>query len=82
MGVLLSHIDLGPALYGLIMWAGLFIMLYKLLNRRFLSFAVDIAVFYIVFKLHGGTQAGGFAAMICALFAGLTFPFMLRRRFS
>lgn len=79
MNVLLSHLDLGPVLYGLLMFAGLLIMFWKFNTGRWLSLAIDAGVFWLVFSLHGGSMAGGFAAMICALLAGLFIPFMLRR---
>jgi hypothetical protein len=71
--------DLMPVLYGCIMFFGLGMMLYKLLAGSWVSLAVDVVVFSLVFKLHGGTMSGGFAAMICALLAGLFFPFMIRK---
>lgn len=79
MNVLLSHIDFGPLLYGVVMFIGLWVMYYKLASGRWLSFFIDVAVFALVFKLHGGTMAGGFSAMIAALLAGLVFPMLIRR---
>lgn len=79
MNVLLSHIDWGPVIYGVLMFIGLWVMYYKLVNGKWLSLAIDIGVFWLVFKLHGGSMAGGFAAMICAMLAGMVFPFLLKR---
>jgi hypothetical protein len=79
MNVLLSHFDLMPIFYGILMFAGIAIMLYKLLHGSWVSLIIDVVVFMLVFRLHGGTMAGGFAAMICAMLAGLIFPLMLRR---
>lgn len=79
MNVLLSHIDWGPFVYGVIMFLGLLVMWAKLIRGAWLSLFIDISVFILVFKLHGGTMAGGFAAMICAMLAGLVFPYLLRR---
>ena len=80
MNVNLLHGDVLPAIYGLIMFLGLLVMLIKYLRGNWLSLAVDIGVFALVFKLHGGSMAGGFSAMIAALLAGVVFPFFLRRR--
>lgn len=79
MNVLLGHIDWGPVMYGLLMFAGLLVMWAKLVNGKWLSLFIDISVFALVFKLHGGTMAGGFAAMICAMLAGMVFPWLIRR---
>lgn len=79
MNVLLSHIDWGPIVYGLVIFVGLLIMWFKLINGRFLSLFIDIGVFWLVFTLHGGTMTGGFAATIAALLAGTVFPMLIRR---
>ena len=76
----LSHIDLGAMVYGVIMFIGLWIMFIKLIKFKILSLIIDIAVFTLVFRLHGGTMMGGFSAMICAMLAGLVFPIMLRSK--
>ena len=80
MDIFLRHLDLGPLLYGLIMFVGLLVVWWKITRSMWLSVAIDIAVFVVVFKLHGGTMQGGFAAMIAALLAGLVFPMMLRNK--
>lgn len=78
MNIFLGHMDHGPLVYGVFMFIGMFIMFFKVLAGYWLSFAIDIAVFWLVFQLHGGSMAGGFAAMICAMLAGLIFPIMLK----
>lgn len=79
MNVLLSHIDWGPIVYGLVIFIGLLVMWYKLVTGRILSLLIDIGVFWLVFVLHGGTMTGGFAATVAALLAGTFFPFLIRR---
>lgn len=77
MGVLLSHMDLMPLFYGVIMFLGIWSMWHKLTTGRIAAFLIEFGVFSLVFSLHGGTMAGGFAAMIAALIAGSVLP---RRR--
>jgi hypothetical protein len=79
MMISLAHFDLGPLIYGVVMFFGIAIIWWKLTSGRWLSFVVDICVFTLVFTLHGGTMAGGFAAMVAALLAGLFLPSMMRR---
>ena len=79
MDVFFSHIDFLPLLYGLVIYVGLAIMWGKLARGQFLSVAIDVAVFYLVFKLHGHSMTGGFAATVAALLAGVTFPMIFRR---
>ena len=75
----LGHVDLTPLVYGLVICCGIFSMWWKLTHGRWLTFAVEASVFALVFKLHGGTMAGGFAATVAALLAGLIIPWTLRR---
>lgn len=82
MNMLLSHIDLAPLFYGIVMFFGLLVMAWKATSGRWLGLAIDVAVFALVFKLHGGTMAGGFSAMVAALLAGLIFPMLLFGRRS
>ena len=74
----LGHIDIGPLIYGVVIFLGLYSMWWKLTHGRFLGFIVELVVFILVFKLHGGTMAGGFAATVAALLAGVIIPFTLR----
>lgn len=74
----LGHIDMGPLLYGVVIFLGLYSMWWKLTHKRLLGFIVELTVFILVFKLHGGTMAGGFAATVAALIAGVVIPFTLR----
>lgn len=74
--------SLEPILYGVVIFTGLLITLNKLLNAQFLSFTCDIAIFWLVFTLHGHSMTGGFAATIAALLAGLFFPALIRRKFK
>ncbi len=68
----LGHIDMMPLFYGVIMFIGIWSMWHKLTRGHFGSFAGEVGVFVLVFTLHGGSMAGGFAAMIAALIAGNT----------
>lgn len=74
----LGHIDIGPLIYGIVIFLGLYSMWWKLTHGRLLGFIVELVVFVVVFKLHGGTMAGGFAATVAALIAGIVIPFTLR----
>jgi hypothetical protein len=59
-----------PLFYGVIMFLGIWSMYHKLTSGQLLKFTIELSVFSLVFWLHGGTMAGGFSAMICALLAG------------
>lgn len=78
MNINLLHGDLLPVAYGLIMFLGLLTMFVKFLYGKWTSLFIDVGVFALVFHLHGGSMAGGFAAMIAALLAGLVFPYLRR----
>ena len=76
----LAHFDATPLIYGVVIFFGLWSMFEKLLRGYFIAFAIEAFVFWLVFKLHGGTMAGGFAATIAALMAGVIFPWLIGRR--
>jgi len=59
-----------PLFYGIIMFIGIWSMWRKLTRLNIFGFLVEAGVFWLVFSMHGGTMAGGFAAMVCALLAG------------
>lgn len=74
----IPHLDLTPVFYGFVIFLGLLSMWRKLISLMLIELAIEAAVFYLVFTLHGGSMAGGFAATIAALLAGAVFPRMLR----
>lgn len=76
----LGHIDLMPLIYGGIIFLGLLSMFNKLRTFQFVAFGIEAGVFWLVFSLHGGTMAGGFAATVAALLAGMIFPRLLRSK--
>jgi hypothetical protein len=75
----LAHIDAMPMVYGVVIFIGLWSMWVKLVNGAFIALTIEVAIFWLVFSLHGGSMAGGFAAAIAALLAGTIFPRMLKR---
>ena len=74
----LGHLDLGPVIYGVVIFIGIASMFKKLITFQLFSFVVEVFVFVLVFKLHGGTMQGGFAATIAALLAGVFLPRMVK----
>ena len=76
----LLHGSFEPLIYGLIIFLGLFSMWYKLTHAKYIALIIEVTVFILVFKLHGGTMNGGFAATVAALLAGLLMPMFLGRR--
>lgn len=80
MDVFLKHIDMGPLIYGIVIFLGLYSIWWKITHNRIMAAVIEIVVFIIVFKLHGGTMAGGFAATVAALIAGVVIPLTLRNR--
>ena len=75
----IPHIDILPFVYGIIIFFGLWSMWLKLTSGRLGSFIIELAVFIIVFKLHGGSMTGGLAATIAALIAGRVFTWRRAR---
>ena len=77
----LGHIDLMPIVYGVIMFVALAYSWHKLCSGRLVSVGIDMAVFWLVFNLHGHSMTGGFAAMIAAALSSIFFPMIARRAF-
>ena len=75
----LGHIDLMPFITGLVYALGAWSVWHKIRNHRFIAAAVELTVFFVLFKLHGGTLAGGTGATIAALIIGSFFPGYKRR---
>lgn len=80
MNLTLFHGSFEPIIYGVIIFLGLMSMWWKITRGKWLAFIIEVTVFIIVFKLHGGTMNGGFAATVAALLAGLILPAMFRHR--
>lgn len=78
----LLHGSLEPLIYGLVIFLGIISMFYKLINGKVLSFFIEIGIFWLVFKMHGGTMTGGFAATLAALLCGWIIPLMIKARFK
>lgn len=72
----IPHVDVAPLVYGVVIFIGLWSMLAKVAKGRLGAFIIEVCVFVLVFKLHGGSMAGGFAAAIAALLAGFFLPKM------
>lgn len=73
-----GHVDAAPLFYGLLLAIGILSMLNKLLSADWLTLAVEVIVFWIVFSMHKGTLTGGMSAAICALIVGLVFKRFVR----
>lgn len=74
----LPHLDVMPLFYGVVIFLGILSMFMKLTSGKVGAFFIEVAVFVLVFKLHGGTMAGGFAATVAALLSGFMLPRLLR----
>jgi len=73
-----GHVDAAPLFYGLLLAIGIFSMILKFMRGQWLTLAVEVSVFYIVFSMHKGTLTGGMSAAICALIVGLAFKRFVR----
>jgi len=79
MNAFLSHIDMAPLFYGVVLALGIFSMLYKFMRGDYVALFVEAGVFILVFKLHGGTLTGGLSAAVCSLIVSLFYKSFVRR---
>ncbi len=75
----ITHLDLAPVVYGLVVFLGLYITVWKMSRGKWLSTTCDIIVFYIVFSMHNHSTTGGLVAAIAAAFAGIFFPRLIKK---
>lgn len=75
----ITHLDVAPVIYGIAVFLGLYITVWKISKGRWLSTACDIAVFYVVFSMHNHSTTGGLVAAIAAALAGLFFPRLIKK---
>lgn len=76
----LFHGSFEPIIYGIIIFCGLYSMWWKFTRGKILAGIVEVFVFILVFKLHGGSVTGGFAATVASLLAGMFIPLSMRKR--
>jgi hypothetical protein len=67
----LPHIDLWLTAYGVLMFLGIWSLWRKLRSGQLVRLVAEVGVFWLVFRLNGGTLGGGFIAMFFALCAGI-----------
>ena len=79
MNLTLLHGSMEPIVYGVVIFLGLLSIVYKFKRGMVAAGLIEIGVFWLVFKLHGGTMTGGFAATIAALLAGLFIPMLFKK---
>ena len=70
MNFFLSHVDLAPLFYGVIIILGIADVIIKLVRGKIISAILVVAIFVLVFWMHGGTMTGGMAAAVAALLGG------------
>jgi hypothetical protein len=74
----LLHFGTEPLVYGIVIIAGLILLLIKFYCGLWESFFWDIAIFATVFWMHGGTMKGGMAAAVAALIGGIVVPPLIK----
>lgn len=75
----IGHAGLEPLIYGIIIAFGVLIVIAKLRWGMYFGAVVDVAVFVLVFSMHGGTLKGGMGAAVAALICGFVVPIFFRR---
>lgn len=64
------HASMEPLIYSIIISYGLISMAKKLKKGKVMQLAIEIAIFALIFALHGGSVTGGFASTIASVIAG------------
>ena len=74
----LAHLNSEPVIYGLVIIAGIATIWWKIVRGHLGSALLEITIFVLVFKMHGGTLTGGMAAAVAALIGGFLIPLITR----
>ena len=67
----LGHIDMLPFLCGLVYFVGIWSIWAKFKSGRFGTAMLELAVFVLLFKMHGGSVAGGTGATVASIMVGI-----------
>jgi len=78
MNVLLSHVDLQPLFYGVIIIIGILVVISHVMLGKFGAVVLDISLFILVFWMHGGSMNGGMAAAVAALIGSMAIPGLIK----
>ncbi len=78
----LIHTSMEPIIYSFVITYGLCSMAKKVQTKRYFAFIVEVAVFALIFLLHGHSVTGGFAATIASVIAGNLVAKMLQPVFD
>lgn len=77
------HASAEPIIYSFVITYGLCSMAKKIQQKRFFAFLIEVAVFALIFFLHGGhSVTGGFAATIASVIAGNLIAKMIEPAFQ
>jgi hypothetical protein len=69
MGI--GHIDMLPFLCGLVYFVGIWSIWAKFKRGMFGTALLELAVFVLLFKMHGGSVAGGTGATVASIMVGI-----------
>lgn len=64
------HASMEPLIYSFVITYGLCSMAKKVQQKRYFAFIVEVAIFALIFMLHGHSVTGGFASTIASVVAG------------
>jgi len=79
MNMFVTLMNMEPVVYGGLMFIALMVLLLKAWLEHYVAIAADVAVFVVMFLIHGGTLTGGLSAAVTAmLFSIASFTFLRR----
>ena len=76
------HASMEPIIYSFVITYGLCSMAKKVQSKRYLAFIIEVAIFALIFTLHGHSVTGGFASTIASVIAGNLIANMLEPSFK
>lgn len=76
------HASMEPLIYSIVISYGLISMAKKVKDKRYMALVIEVAIFALIFIMHGGSVTGGFASTIASIIAGNVIAKMLEPQFE
>jgi hypothetical protein len=80
MNVFLSHLNFMPFIYGVVLFASVFLTLKNFISGQIFRAVGVLAILYIGFQMHGEQSETRMGVAICALLVDLCWPMLFGKR--
>lgn len=72
----ISHIDLGPIIYGFLLFFPILMLGWKIKTGKWLQVGLDIFSVWALMSMHGASTHGRMSAIIAAMMCSMFLPYL------